>query len=337
MKRFFVLAAMALTMFWVFTACTPEADLTQPSDPANLELSERPAVAATTSGNTIVDIAVSNPDFSILVNAVVRAGLVDALAAPGNLTVFAPTNTAFTNFLDNAGINDVNDVPVATLRTILLTHVLNGEFFAANLSTRYFKTLATGPNNRPTDIFINTMNGVSINGSVGVVTPNIDASNGVIHVVNAVIAPSTIITLGASNPAFSTLVAALTRPDLPTDFIGALSGNGPFTVLAPTNAAFQNLLNSNPAWNSLADIPAATLDAVLKYHVTTGNLTSNFLLRSGTYNTLLPGATWSTRAVTSGGGVTVRIQAGSNSARVVAADVQAQNGVIHAIDTVILP
>ncbi|HMQ91012.1 MAG TPA: fasciclin domain-containing protein, partial [Flavilitoribacter sp.] len=215
MKRFFYPAAMALTMLWVFSSCTRDSDLTQSADFETIESLERP-VANTHSGNTIVDIAVGNPNFSILVEAVVQAGLANALSAPGNLTVFAPTNDAFTDFLDAAGINNLSDVPVSTLRTILLTHVLNGEFFAANLSTGYFKTLATGPSSRPTDIFINTMNGVSINGSVGVVATDIDASNGVIHVIDAVIAPSTIIALGASNPGFSTLVAALTRPDLPT-------------------------------------------------------------------------------------------------------------------------
>jgi uncharacterized surface protein with fasciclin (FAS1) repeats len=303
-----------------------------------IEFRNRTGSTPPSAGPTIVEIALSDPNFSILVDAVVRAGLVNALSAPGPFTVFAPTNDAFTAFLSANGFNSVNDVPVNVLTTVLTTHVLSGEFFAADLSSGYFKTLADSPFNQKTDIFINTAGGVTINGSVNVTAADIDASNGVIHVINQVIAPSTIVTLAASNPNFSTLVTALTRPGLSTDFVAALSGAGPFTVMAPTNAAFQALLNSNPAWNSLNDIPTATLEAVLSYHVSaTANYSSNFVLRRPVVQTLLPGATFTFDINFSGGSLGIEVIAGSNTANVVAADVQGQNGVIHAIDAVILP
>lgn len=326
---------LALAMLFSVFSCTQDEELTTPR---NQEVDfRRGNQNPPPSGPTIVDIAIGNPDFSILVDAVVRAGLVDALSGPGPFTVFAPTNDAFLALLDNAGFDSLDDVPVDVLTTILLTHVLGGEFEAADLSTGYFKTLAGGANDRPTDIFVSTANGVTINGSVNVVIADVDASNGVIHAIDAVISPSDIVTLAASNPNFSSLVAALTRPDLSVDFIGALNNGDIYTVLAPTNAAFQALLDSNPAWSSLNDIPVDLLEAVLSYHVAAGvNYTSNFLARRPTVQTLLPGATYTT-ALDFSSGFGLDIIAGSNTANVVAADVQAQNGVIHAIDTVILP
>lgn len=289
-------------------------------------------------GPTIVDLAVATPDLSILVEAVVAAGLDGALASAGNFTVFAPTNDAFVQFLADNGFNSLDEVPVDVLTTVLLTHVLGSEFFAADFSTNYFKTLAGGPQDLPTDVFVNTASGVTINGDVNVSTADVDASNGVVHIVDKVIDPSSIVTLAASNPNFSSLVAALTRPDLSIDFIAAISADGPFTVLAPTNDAFQALLDSNPVWNTLNDIPAATLEAVLLYHVSAvANYTSNFLFRRTTVQTLLTGNSYQTQAVFGGGTIGVQINANANTAAVIAADVQAQNGVIHAIDTVILP
>jgi len=292
----------------------------------------------TGDGNTIVDIAIATPDLSILVDAVVQAGLVDLLSSDGPFTVFAPTNDAFVQFLDDNGFNSLDDVPNDVLTTVLATHVLAGELFAADLNNGYFNTLADGPGfGNKLDIFINTESGVVINGGPTVTTADVDASNGVVHLIDQVINPSDILTLAASNPMFSSLVAAITRPDLNVDFIDVLSGSGPFTVLAPTNDAFQDLLDSNPAWNDLDDIPADVLEAVLLYHGSTqGNLTSNFFLRRPVVNTLLPGATYRP-SLSFGGGISINIQANSNSATVLAADVQGTNGVIHAIDTVILP
>lgn len=320
----------ALAGIFALSSCTKESIL---------EEGQLGGVAVESRNNTIVDIAVGNPNFSILVDAVVRAGLANTLSGPGPFTVFAPTNDAFDAFLLANGFSDIDEVPVSLLTTVLTTHVLSGEFFAANINTGYFNTLATSPApyRRPTDIFIQKASGVVINGSVNVIAADVDASNGVIHVIDKVIAPSDILTLALSNPNFSILVQALTRPDLSTDFVAVLSGDGPFTVVAPTNAAFQALLNSNPAWNSLNDIPAATLEAVLKYHVAAGvNYTADFLYRRPTVNTLLSGSTYTT-ALSFGGGLSLRVLAASNQANVIATDVQGQNGVIHAIDAVILP
>lgn len=82
--------------------------------------------------------------------------------------------------------------------------------------------------------------------------------------------PPNVVTLALNNSGFTTLVAALTNSRHTTDFVSILSQTGPFTIFAPTNDAFQALLDSNVNWNGLGDIPIATLDAVLKYHVISG-------------------------------------------------------------------
>lgn len=335
--RFPAFMLFVVATLFAFSSCTKEDSINVLPVDSGQQLDTRGTGNTTPAGPTIVDLAIATPELSVLVDAVIKADLVDALSAPGNLTVFAPTNEAFAALLDAAGFASLDEVPVDVLTTILLTHVLPQENFAADFSTGYFKTLAVGPVRRPTDIYVSTADGVTINGGINVVLPDVDATNGVVHVIDQVINPSDIVTLAASNPNFSSLVAALTRPDLSVDFIGALNSGGTFTVLAPTNAAFQALLDSNPAWNSLGDIPAATLEAVLLYHVSaTGNLTSNFFARRPRVNTLLEGATYTT-AISFSGGLSIEIVANSNRANVIAADVQAQNGVIHAIDTVILP
>lgn len=143
----------------------------------------------------------------------------------------------------------------------------------------------------------------------------------------------TVVTFATSNPAFSSLVAALTRDDLSTDFVAALSGDGPFTVFAPTNQAFQSLLNSNDEWNTLDDIPAALLETVLTYHVSgAGNVRSTDLMDGMEVPTLADESLTVNLA-----GESPVIEGGSSSATVVLADVQGINGVVHVIDTVLLP
>lgn len=288
-----------------------------------------------TPTNTVVDVASGNADLSLLVQAVTRAGLADALKQT-DITVFAPNNAAFQALLNsNNAWSSIDDIPVSILETVLKFHVIEGRVTANQLSDTYVNTLSTGPNNEPLSLQVNVTGGVEFNGNAGPVTTDVVASNGIVHIINAVMMPRNIVELAQGNGNFSTLVAALTDARHTTDFVGLLTGNGPYTVFAPTNAAFQALLDSNTAWNSLADIPIATLDAVLKYHVLGLNVQAD-QLSNGAVPTLL------------GTNVTVDL---SNGAQLVTGanqtvnilvdpatnDVQGTNGVIHAVDTVLLP
>lgn len=173
--------------------------------------------------NTIVDVAMNNNNFSILVEALDRAELVGLLDGNGTFTVFAPTNDAFNSFLTANDFDDIDQVPVPVLRQVLLNHVISGTAAtSSSLTTGYVRTEATGAasSSNKISMFINTAGGVTINGGVAnggavVTTADIMADNGVIHVVNRVIALPTVTNLVVANPDLSSLVAALTRNDQP--------------------------------------------------------------------------------------------------------------------------
>ena len=287
--------------------------------------------------STIVNLAVDSADLTSLVAALDRANLVSALNGEGPFTVLAPTNDAFAAFLSANNFNSLEEVPVDILTKILLNHVISGSLISTDLSTGYANTLATSAASQtPLSIYVDTSNGVRFNGVSSVSAADILAVNGVIHKVDAVIGLPNIVTFATADPNFSTLVSALTRSDLTTDFVGVLSTDSasapaPFTVFAPINDAFNRLLTElNLA--SLSEIDEPTLDVVLKYHVVGGaNVLDSNLTDNLTVSTL-------------SGDITADISGGArltdSSGRVsdiIATNVQANNGVIHAINNVILP
>lgn len=302
----------------LFTACEDDDPEPQP----------------TPTETTIVSFAQDNPDFSILVDAVVKAELDGVLSGDGPFTVFAPNNAAFEAFLEEVGTNTIENTPKDVLVSVLTNHVLSGDVRSTDLNTGYYSTLSeTGFGDATTSLYVDLSSGVTINGSSTVVSADNVVDNGVVHAVSEVIALPTIVTFATSNPDLSILVAALTADGTNTDFVSVLSGDGPFTVFAPSNAAFQALLDSNDDWNTLADIPSETLETVLLYHVTdAGNVRSDMLADGQTVNTLAMESFMIDLT-----GEQPVIKAGSNDATIVATDIQASNGVVHVIDTVILP
>jgi transforming growth factor-beta-induced protein len=281
--------------------------------------------------NTIVDVAVNN-NLSSLVAALTRADLGATLSGNGPFTVFAPTNAAFQELLDsNPDWNSINDIPVEVLKSVLLFHVLSGTVKSTDLSDTYVNTLSNGPNDEPLSLQVEVTGGVEFNGNAKPVTVDVEASNGIVHVIDKVMLPPSVVNLALNNSGFTSLVAALTRSDLTINFVAILSGVGPFTVFAPTNAAFQALLDSNTNWNSLADIPLATLEAVLSYHVVSGANVQADQLSNGDVTTL-------------GGTITIDLTTGTQikttsaqTVNIIVTDVQGTNGVIHAINSVLLP
>ena len=283
--------------------------------------------------DNIVDLAQANDQFTSLVAALDRADLVATLQGTGPFTVFAPTNDAFSTFLSANNLDSVDDIPVDALRQVLLNHVVSGNVGSADLRPGYVSTLSTDtPNGNNLLAFVDLASGVVLNGNATVTTADLTAPNGVVHEVNAVIASPTVVTHALSNPDFSILVAALTRTGLTTDFVSVLSGDGPFTVFAPTNTAFENLLAGNPDWNALEDIPVATLEAVLLYHAVSGANVLAADLSEGMMVTSLGGDF----TISLDGGPSISTTSGGTS-NIIATDVQGTNGVVHAIDAVLLP
>lgn len=312
MKNLFLGLLLAGASVFVFTACDKDDD-----DPKNL-----------------VELAQATADLSTLVEAVNYADLGSVLSNESEkYTVFAPTNAAFTALLSSLGVSKLTDLDKATVKQLLLYHVVPGSVKSTDLTDGYVKTAATfGSTTSALSLLVGTSPNVTLNKDVKVTTANVEASNGIVHIVDKVIALPTVVTHALNNPNFSTLVAALTRPDLGVDYVTLLSGTGPFTVFAPTNAAFTALLTELSA-SSLNDIDAATLNAVLQYHVVNGANVLSTQLTDEQEVTTFGGGKF--KVDLTGGAKIVDAQGRISNIAVV--DVQANNGVVHAIDKVILP
>jgi uncharacterized surface protein with fasciclin (FAS1) repeats len=305
-----------------------------------------PVTPSPTSDTTITGLAVATPNLSILVQALTRAGLADDLQAPGQLTAFAPTNDAFNAFFTSLGPNvNVNNVDLPTLTKVLLNHVVSGEYKSAVIpASIYVSTLSpfnSTANSPKISMFVQKIginvfiNGGTNNSGVKVSTPDVDASNGVIHIVNKVIAIPNIVEQAIANPNFTSLVAALTRAGNTTDFAAILGGtsSSPFTVFAPTNDAFTGALTDLNFVN-LAAIPEPKLDKILKYHVIAGaNVLAATLPSALTAQNTYLGQTFE---IGTTGGAKIKDKLG-RIALIIATDVQCSNGVIHVLDKVLVP
>jgi uncharacterized surface protein with fasciclin (FAS1) repeats len=261
----------------------------------------------------IVDTAVAAGQFETLVTAVKAAGLVETLKSDGPFTVFAPTDEAFAK-LPKGTIKALLADP-DRLGAILKYHVVPGRVMAADVVKLSSAKTALGQS-----LNIKSSGGVMV-GNANVVKTDIETSNGVIHVIDTVLIPANdIIETARTVGSFKTLLAALEAADLTS----ALQGDGPFTVFAPTDEAFAKLPKGTVE-SLLNDIPK--LQSILTYHVVAGKVMASDVVNLSEAKTLQ--------------GQSVRIDASSgvkiNTARVVKADVAAENGVIHVIDAVLLP
>ena len=274
--------------------------------------------------DSIAEIASKNSNLSILVDALEKTDLVETLDETGPYTVFAPTNDAFIDFLDDNNFESLDDVPEETLRQILLNHVVNGTNLSSNLSTGYVKTLGKGSasSTNTLSLFINTASGVRLNGVSSVVGPDVIANNGVVHVVDAVIGLPTVVTHAAANPNFSILAGLLNTQGLISTLQGTASS--PFTVFAPLNSAFNQA--TLDLYNGLE---SAEKTAVLTYHVVAGANVLSTGIPTG------PITTFETGTFTITG--TVITDEENRNTNIVLTDVQASNGIIHAVNQVLLP
>jgi transforming growth factor-beta-induced protein len=275
---------------------------------------------------TITQIASETANLSTLYSALQASGLDDALDAGGPFTVFAPSNAAFAK-LDPDELNTIISTP-SLLVSLLQYHVVAAEVFSDDLTNGPVQTLLSG---QTVDVSL-AGGGVTLNGTSNVTDADIDASNGVIHIIDEVLIPDdfvaqTIVQIAASNPNFSTLVAALSKPELSDLLAAASDPTQDLTVFAPTNAAFDATLAALDK-ESIDDIPVELLREIVSYHILGTAVFSNQLTDGAVVETLLPGES-----------VTVDLSDGVkiNESNVVLADVQAVNGVIHAVDGVLLP
>jgi uncharacterized surface protein with fasciclin (FAS1) repeats len=278
---------------------------------------EEPAEAPMELKN-IVEIASADGRFNTLVTALGAAELVGTLQGEGPFTVFAPTDEAFAKLPAGTVEALLNDVP--TLTNILLYHVVPGKVMASAVVNLDAANTASGER-----LQIRMMdNKVMVNDAQVVIT-DIEASNGVIHVVDSVILPpqkmASIVDIANEDGRFKTLLTALDAADL----VDTLSDGGPFTVFAPTDDAFAKL-PAGTVEALLGDIP--TLKSILLYHVVPGKLMASDVVALNSATTV------------NGQDLMIGIMGDGvmlNEAKVLITDIEASNGVIHVIDAVVLP
>lgn len=279
------------------------------------------AVASETSNRPdVVDTAVQAGSFKTLVAAVKAAGLVEALKGDGPFTIFAPTDEAFARLPEGTLASLLKPENKAKLQAILTYHVVPGKVEARDVVKL---SGARSLNGQQVSIRVDD-GGVRVDGA-RVVKTDIECKNGVIHVIDQVILPSgdNLVQTAAKADAFRTLVTAVKAAGLGK----ALSGKGPFTVLAPTNSAFAKL-PAGTLETLLKPENKAQLQSILKLHVIPGRIYSTDALKAGSARTL------------QGGEIVFTVKKGqvyANGAKVIRTDLDASNGVIHIIDSVILP
>jgi uncharacterized surface protein with fasciclin (FAS1) repeats len=276
-----------------------------------------PGGDCTPSAKDVVDTAVAAGSFTTLVEAARAAGLVDALKARGPITVFAPNDEAFARL--PAGTVEALLADKEKLTQVLTYHVVPGRVAAADVTKAKWAKTLQGQSLRVTA----DAQGVRIDGAK-VLTADVPASNGIIHVIDTVLLPrQDVVDVAASNASFRTLVTAIKAAEL----VEALKGEGPFTVFAPVDDAFAKL---PPGTVEALVNDKPKLRSILTFHVIRGRILAEDVAVGSTEVATLEGS--KVRVTRSkDGSVTV------NGAKVLETDVLAGNGVIHVIDSVILP
>ena len=268
---------------------------------------------------TVVDVVVNSEDHTLLEAAVIEADLVGALSGDGPFTVFAPTDAAVTATVTALDITADELLALENLGDILTYHVLSGTVLSTDLAPTQTVTMLNGD-----DATVTSMDGTVMINDATVTVADITTDNGVVHVIDAVILPPadpTVADIIADSDDHFVLAAVLDSTGLDE----TLAGEGPFTVFAPTDAAF-DLIDPLTLIDILQDNDLLT--SILTYHVAGGNVLSTDLSDGQMITTV------------NGADVTISIMDGTvmvNEATVVIADLVGSNGVVHVIDAVLLP
>ena len=281
------------------------------------------SVVVTKQASDIVDTAVSAGSFRTLVAAVKAAGLVETLKGKGPFTVFAPTDAAFAKLPEGTVANLLKPENRAQLVAVLTYHVVPGKVMAADVVKLKSAKTVQGQ-----EIAVKVTDGKVTVDAANVVKTDIACSNGVIHVIDSVMLPpaeapaADIVDTAVAAGSFKTLVAAVKAAGL----VETLKGEGPFTVFAPTDEAFAKLPEGTVA-DLLKPENKEKLVAILTYHVVPGKLTAADVLAASELKTV----NGKSAKISADGGAKIQ------NASIVATDIECANGIVHVIDTVILP
>lgn len=267
-------------------------------------------------------------EFSDLVSALEMTNLTSQIDG-ATVTLFAPTNAAFGQFLlDNGytGLDDPNLDP-ADLKNLLLNHVVDGYFTSGDLSNSYYNTAAIVQDFYSPSLKVDIDN-LLLNNAAKITTVDIDGVSGIIHAVDAVVTIPDIVDIAYNDGGFNSLVQSLATVDL----VNALQSDGPFTVFAPTDDAIQ--------WSTSMNLSLDLLEEILLDHVVDGNFRAADLTDGMLIDSFGMDANNSYSILFDTDGVVKIIETDSSPTRVIAkvlmADIQGSNGVIHVIDNVII-
>jgi len=311
----FTLLSVLLVAIIAIAACAPVPTPTPTSEPTAIP---EPVLS------DIVDTAVADDRFTTLAAALGAADLVDTLKGEGPFTVFAPTDDAFAKLPEGTVESLLLPENLEQLKSILLYHVVSGKVMASDVVTLESADTVLGD-----AVSIKVEDGkVYLNDTVEVIITDVEASNGVIHVIDSVLLPpakmSDIVDIAVADGRFTTLAAALGAADL----IDTLKGEGPFTVFAPTDDAFAKLPEGTVETLLLPE-NLEQLQSILLYHVVSGKVMAADVVTLESADTVL------------GDTVSIKVEDGkvylNDTVEVIITDVEASNGVIHVIDSVLLP
>ena len=292
--------------------------------------------------STVNELINSQPHLSTYKEAMAISGLNSYLEA-SNLTYFIPTNAAFQKFLSDNNYALLSDVPVLILKEILMNHLMNGLQLSSSLSTGYFTTLAKGSASATNNLslFVSTASGsIVLNGISKIITSDVTASNGIIHIVDTVLILPSILAQLTANPVFTDLLVALTIQNqaLPLNYFkNTLSDTTIKTFFAPTNAAFTSF-NLEFGYTTTTTIAATLQNQILRYHIASG---TNFALNSFINNQIITtnistnlSIQFSTTSIEN----FIKLKDVNNRlASIIYKNIQCTNGMIHTIDKVLKP
>jgi len=271
--------------------------------------------------NTVVDVIIGSADHNTLEAAVGAAGLVNTLNGAGPFTVFAPTDATFAA-LPSGTVETLLQDPQGLLTNILLNHVAGANVLSSGLTNG--QSIVTLNSGKTVKVTINN-DGVFID-DAKVTVADIQTDNGVVHVIDAVLLPpNTVVDVIIGSANHNTLEAAISAAGL----INTLNGAGPFTVFAPTDAAFA-ALPAGTVEALLAD-PQGALTQVLLYHATSETVTSDDIIEFYSdfpYLQMLNEKTITFKVTSEGVFI--------NNAKVTVADIETDNGIVHVIDAVLI-
>ncbi len=280
----------------------------------------------------LIEVIQNESSISLFVSTWDRTGFSPTTTDPVDYTILAPSNTAMEAYLSDLGYTSIDSVPLTFLTNLVDYHIQYGNAPIDNIVSNYYGTPSAGGYGGTTLVLFaeQLINGLFFNGSVQVVRANIQAANGIVHILDGVLAMPSAYNLLEQNSSFSLSIEALER----TGLDALIKNQNPYTFLAPTNQAFDLYINTNAEYNDLSDIPTDTLNMLLKYHLIEGNIPIDSLYAIELTPTLSPGDTLRINSDLDG---SYSALGNKGSTRVLLGNIQGTNGILHAAEALLSP